>query len=196
MSSVNFDQECIEGEISYDKRFIYVKGKVKDNVKNGLIDYLAACPNEMRMTASASRLPYSNSDIAFCNTVNKGRNELLLGNKFEIKLEDPGSYYVGLGTVLVPPTLYIRYKSIDKTKIISVKVNEPAPFRTLTYPLQRKDPSFYVRPEPEVLPSSEQRFKDSLYPVCDTVRNPAIPSDNYWPSLSKLKNDTVLKVLE
>lgn len=180
MSSVNFKEKCMEGDIHYDQEFIYVKGTINDNVHKGLIEYLAACPVEKRLCPSASGMPYANADIAFYNTPNKGTVELSLGNKFNIKLKNPSSYYVGLGTVLIPPTLFIRYKSVDKIKLVSIKVNEPVPYRTLTYPMQRKDPTFYNPYEPKLLRSSEQIFKDSTYPVFDTVRYPKVPEDNYW----------------
>jgi len=181
MSTVKFKQECMEGELSYGSETIHVKGKINDNVNKGIIDYLACCPPEKRMNADASGMPYANAEIAFCNSPNKGRIELALGNKFSITLDNPGSYYVGLGTVLIPPTLFIRFKSIDKIKIVSIKINEPVPYRTLTYPI--KDLKTNEEQKENILVrSNEQIFKDSIYPMQQSVKNSSVPvpHDSHW----------------
>lgn len=166
-----FTKDCISGTIGYsdDKRSICVKGKIDDNVGRGIIEYLAAKPVATHMNLAAAGLPHANGLIAFANTPNKGSYELMLGNRFEIWLDDPGSYYVGGTTVLVDPTLYIRYRSVDKIKIVGIKVNEPVPYRTLTWPMKARSTA---DPWTKPVRSMYQMYEEQTYPIKTSSRNP------------------------
>ena len=85
---------------------------------------------------------------------------------------------VGLGSVLVPPTLFITYFAHNGEKRkITVKVADPVPYRSLTYPLDprpRKDATFYDSQFYLVPKTQEEIFYDSAYP-CNGKTHP-----NFW----------------
>ena len=54
------------------------------NSENNIIYYSAANPPDYRATYTGSGLPFANQHIAFENSPNKGKSDLLDGN-FEIK---------------------------------------------------------------------------------------------------------------
>lgn len=154
-------------------------GNVKEQVKEDMIHYFAASPPDYRATYTGSGLPFANQNQAFYNSPNIGYVKLIDGS-FEIKLMYPNSYYVGLGTVIVPPTVFLRYENIEgKKKTIGIKVSQGIPYRTLTYPnnnntIPRKDAMFYKDGWMMPVRSQEQVLRDSAYPSTNEV--PA----NHW----------------
>ncbi len=144
-----------------------ISGHITDNLKDNTIHYIAAAPPDRRASFSGSCLPFPNQIHAFDNTPNIGKLELGLNNSFNIKLMTPNSYMVGLGSVTIPPTVYISYTKPDNTnKIISIKVDEPIGYRTLTYPVDprpRKDATFYSDQFDREVKTQEEMFYDSVY---------------------------------
>lgn len=101
-------REC-KGEIIYkNKDELIVSGKITGTVNGGRIKYSAANPMDRRMSFSGSGLPFTSYQQAFDHTPNAGEKELTLSNVFEIHLLMPNSYYIGLGSVLIEPTLFIE----------------------------------------------------------------------------------------
>jgi hypothetical protein len=168
--SSNFSNVFCEGEI-YDtgsNTDMIVYGKLKEFVKNNTIYYLAANPPDYRATYTGSGLPFANQHQAFENTPNKGKVQVIDGT-FEIKIMYPNSYYIGLGTVLVPPTLYLEYYNTEgKTRKVSIKLSDGIPYRLLSYPMQntlpRKDAMFYSFGWQMPVRTQEQVIRDSAYP--------------------------------
>jgi len=117
------------------------KGKIPVNNKlNSEIIYYAANPPDRRHSFSGSGLPFPNSCVAFENTKNVGMVKSLNGN-FTINLHYPNSFYRALGTIYVPPTLFVK-ECLSK-KIFSFILGNGIPYRTLTYPVPRQNATFY-----------------------------------------------------
>jgi hypothetical protein len=149
-----------------------IKGyEMQDNID---VIYWAAAPATRGM-AFTSGLPYPNPDQAYDNTPNRGVTKAVNG-QFTIKLKAPNAYYVGLGTLYVPPVLHIKVCN-DKT-VHHIPITHGIPFRTLTYPSPpskkpRSDAMFYCNDDLPVR-SQEQILRDSGY-----KHDQPMP-DNFW----------------
>lgn len=156
---------------------LLVSGSINEFVDNGRIHYLAAAPADHRYSFHGSGLPFANPTQAFQHTPNKGVIELQQ-NHFEIKLRYPNSYYVALGTVLVPPTLTIEYFTSGERRVINIEIANSIPFRLLTYPRSttyaRDNPFFYKGMETLPVRTQEQILRDAGYPEKNTVPK------NFW----------------
>ena len=142
----SFQMQYCRGHLIYNsiKNDITVFGTIDDNVRQNTIYYIAATPADHRATFTGSGLPFANQTQAFDNTPNKGKLTLESGNSFQIKLMTPGSYMVGLGSMTIPPTLYILYENNNgDSRTITIKLSDGIPFRGLTYPMQRSGPEFH-----------------------------------------------------
>uniref|UniRef100_A0A6C0BG07 Uncharacterized protein n=1 Tax=viral metagenome TaxID=1070528 RepID=A0A6C0BG07_9ZZZZ len=174
--SVYFESAYCAGTINYDNdidRQISVKGRINENIKDNKLYFVAASPPDYRATFTGSGLPFHSQIQAFQNTPNKGSIDINgYGEEFEIKLIMPNSYYVGLGTVVVPPTLYLEYvNQFDVKRNISVKLSYGIPYRSLTWPgpgqntAPRANVMFYGTQFNLPVRSQEQILRDSCYPV-------------------------------
>lgn len=179
-SHVNFTHVFCDGEI-YDvgnNKDMVLYGKLKEAVKNNVIYYYAANPPDYRATYTGSGLPFANHQQAFENTPNKGKVNVV-NDTFEIQLMYPNSYYVGLGTVLIPPTVFIEYETRQgHTRVIDIKLSDGIPYRLLTYPMQytmaRKDAMFYSHGWKLPVRTQEQVLRDSAYPQFNKMYS------NFW----------------
>jgi hypothetical protein len=123
---------------------IIVQGVINDHVKERKIRYIAAAPADYKNTFSGSGFPFVSQLQAFDSTPNFGDIGLTFQNEFKIKLILPNSYAVGLGSIIVPPTLFIMYyNENNQEKLISIKLSDGIPYRHITYPIERKGPEFY-----------------------------------------------------
>jgi hypothetical protein len=146
---------------------------------DGKVSYIAPCPPDLRSSFSGSALPFANPQQAFEGTPNKG-NTYVSGdsnNAVTLTLQSPNAYYVGLGTVYIPPTVYLSYTA-DGVKVQeAVQVSRGVPFRMLTYPgsatRPRENAMFYDVPEQPVR-SQESILRASAYPA----KNEMPP--NFW----------------
>lgn len=144
---------------------VSIAGKIHDNVPSGFIRYLAANPPEYRVTFSGSGLPFANRSQAFENTANHGACKLDDQGNFVINIAFPNSYYLNLGSVLVPPTVYIYYIDSSETeRMVPIKISEGVPYRTLTYPQERRNVEFYEGGWELPVRTQEQILRDSGYP--------------------------------
>lgn len=140
-----FESLYCKGKIQKVNNDITVIGILNDHVKNRKIKYIAACPADYRSTWTGSGLPFKDQEQAFDNSPNIGEISLNFDNEFKIQLMLPNSYAVGLGSIIIPPTLYIMYvDEEDKHKKITIKLSHGIPYRHLTYPMERKGPEFYA----------------------------------------------------
>ena len=161
---------------------IIVKGNLKIDKSNVKIVYWAANPANFNYSFNGSGLPFANPDQAFSNMVNVG-SLTTSGDSFEFKLFYPNSYYVGLGSVLVKPEVYIKICDPDiKSTVQIVKLGPGMPFRTLTHPLPpnkyfRESPLFYKNDELPIR-TQEEILRDSAYPVFNI--KPTKMPDNFW----------------
>ena len=174
----NITDGTFTGTIEIDGEFVMIKGNIKDTIKNHTLRYLAASPVEKRMSFSGSGLPYSSAEMAFENSKNKGDIEAGLDNYINIKIDMPSAFYTGLGTVLVAPTVYIKYNNGIEDVVIDIKIAEPVPYRMLTYPsthtLPRKNADFYHSILPLPVRTQEQIIRDSQYPSKNIMHS------NFW----------------
>lgn len=166
-----FETKTCKGEIiiANDQSSVTVRGQISDNVRNATIHYLASAPMDRRASFSGSGLPFANATQAFFKTPNQGSVQLKMNNMFEIEMSMPNSYYVGLGTVLVPPSLFLSYDNgIGMTKI-KIQVAKSVPYRMLTYPMatsySRSGAGFYNGGFKLPVRTQEQILLDSAYPM-------------------------------
>lgn len=159
---------------------ITIKGTIYDNVKGQTLEYYAAAPPDFRATYTGSGLPFANPQMAFDGSPNIGVVELSPGNNFTLNILYPNSYYIGLGTVIIPPTVYISYYSLtsQEKKIVPIQISKGIPYRLLTYPMQytkaRKDATFYAGGFELPVRSQEQILRDSAYPSRNEM------SSDFW----------------
>jgi hypothetical protein len=147
---------------------------------------MAANPPDFRTSYSGSALPFASKDQAFEESPNIGK-VTIVNSKFTIKVLFPNSYMIGLGSVLIPPTVYLQYITTKDNEVhnFSIQVSNGIPYRTLTYPLAggcaRQQSVFYSNHH--CLPirkNQEEILRQSAYPQ----RN--IEPSNFWgdkPSL-------------
>ena len=177
MGVTPFQTMYCQGEVTTVNKFdVVIRGRVQENVSE--IYYLAAAPPDYRATYTGSALPFSSQIQAFENTPNLGKVPVVNGH-FEIKMLYPNSYMVGLGSVRVPPTVFLEYKTpMGDVRKFSVKVSEGIPYRSLTYPYQRcarKDATFYsVHHCLPIRKNQEAILRDSAYPTMNKM------PDNHW----------------
>lgn len=150
-----------------------VKGMLTDIVDEGHVTYLAAAPPDYHFSYSGSGFPFSSAKQAFANTPNKG-SFTLEANQFELKLLHPNGYYDDTKEIIIPPTLYLNYKTAGQEKTIPIKVADNVPYRHLTYPIQRDSVLFYDGTSILPVRTQEGILRDSGYPS----RN-AEPT-NFW----------------
>lgn len=163
---------------------VSVQGQIKNNVKGGKILYRAANPIDKRTSLSGSGLPFANAQQAFENSPNIEEIELGMHNTFAIDLLMPNSYYIGLGTVLTPPSLFIDYHDGSERQSITIVLNNPLPYKTLTYPISTEHASrssslFY---DTGRLPSRSQEeiLYDSAYPGVESMAVNKMLPNNFW----------------
>ena len=175
---IPFKSDICDGEIKINgKNDILVKGRIHDSVKDKRVFYIAAAPADYRSSFTGSGLPFANQVQAFDSTPNVGMVELD-DKKFEIGLMLPNSYIVGLGSVTIPPTLYIEYlNGENRVRQITIKLSNGIPYRSLTYPMTpraRTSATFYDSQFYLPVRSQEQILLDSGYPSIN-----AMPK-NHW----------------
>ena len=172
---MEFKNDNVHGRVEYtSKSLITVKGKINGPVASLKIKYIAAAPANYSASFTGSGLPFPSFAFATDDTPNKGEAQLDHMNEFKFTIAMPNSYYGALGTVLVPPTVYVLYEAESKVvRRVAIKLEEPIPYRTLTYQNGRTSAEFYNIPLP--VRSQEQILRDSAYPVDSTL----IPA-NHW----------------
>jgi hypothetical protein len=157
--------ENLEHNAKYD---ISVTGVILDDVKDNVVNYMAASPADRRATFSGSGFPFHSEDQAFGNSPSKGVIHLTNKN-FEVRILFPNSFYVSLGNKLIPPTLFLKYTtSLDVERIITIKLGDPIPYRLLGYPneytMPRNNVLFYHAHHNLPVRTQEAILRDSEYP--------------------------------
>jgi len=171
--------ECvIEHSTDYT---LVVNGVILHNkpIKDNIISFIASSPPDHRSSYTGSALPFANEKMAFENTPNIGEVKLQNGRAFSINIKYPNSYYAGLGTVIIPPTLFVSFTDINDTvTTVNIPVSKGIPYRMLTYPMQytkaRKDCMFYDGGWELPVRTQEQILLDSAYPSLNKM------DPNFW----------------
>jgi hypothetical protein len=154
---------------------IIVNGIIEEVVKGDTISYLAAAPADHMANYTGSGLPFANQIQALENSPNVGDVRLNPDNSFEIKLIPPNSYMAGLGSITIPPSLYIRYTNgNDVERLITIKVSNGIPYRSMTYPAQRSSVSFYGSQFGLEVRSQERILREAGYPATNVMPG------NHW----------------
>ena len=165
-----FDVETDAGHfhIEVDGGDLLMYGKLSHMPDDGHVTFSAAAPVDYRASFSGSGLPFADRDQAFYATPNSGTAAVHHDGSFEIRMATPASYYAGLGTVLVRPTVFLTFELAGKRTVTHVSVDDPVAFRLGTYPHQftnaRDSPAFYRADS--VLPrTQEEILRASAYPL-------------------------------
>lgn len=143
------------------------------------LHWWAANPPTYSQSFSGSGLPYPNEAVAFEGTPNNGFVELTTTGNFSFQMVYPNSYYTNMGTKYVPPQVQLQIVDANGnplTEARAVSLGQGIPFRTLTWPVQRKwnqGPLFYCNQNLPIR-TQEQILRDSAYPAVNKV--PA----NFW----------------
>jgi len=143
--------------------------KLDITVKNGQIpkkvSYLAPQSPDYRQSYTGSAMPFSDAEIAFQNSNNKG-SFVPTKNYFSINMNYPNSYYSHLGTRLIPPHVILTIEFGYKKYREIVKLDDTAPFRLLSYqstPKPRISPIFYDRSKMKNNRTQEEILRQSGY---------------------------------
>ena len=148
-------------------------GKLPSAPDGHTAQFIAAAPADYRSSFTGSGLPFANADQAFYGTPNRGKIAIHPDGTFTVRLRMPNSYYVDMGTTLVPPTLHLFCTKDGSKKHAAFRVSHPIPFRTLTYQATRTGPEFYDT-DSKFIRSQERILLASGYPECNVS-----PSD-FW----------------
>lgn len=122
---------------------VSINGTIKEKVKNSRLEYSVAAPPSKNSSFSGSGLPFPNQEMAFSANSTSSFVELDADNSFSLTFPMPNSYYKNLGSILVPPEVYIKYSNFFATKTHTLKLWDGIANRTLTYDCERKGPNFY-----------------------------------------------------
>lgn len=174
-----FNKDACEGAISYrGKGDLVIQGRLKNVSSMSKLFFWAAAPPTYGTSFSGSGMPYSDPLTAYDRTPNKGVIDVQNGN-FTINMKYPNAYYIGLGSVYIPPHINFKVSETGKDDTyFSVQIDDGIPFRMLTYPAPptkkpRSSAMFYYEPEKGAR-TQEAILRASAYPETNTM------PDNFW----------------
>jgi hypothetical protein len=137
-TSLNFAGPTIRGTVIYEiETDTFVINATTPN--NHTIKYWAANPIWRNYSYSGSGLPYPNAEVAYEQTSNQGVVEANRNGDFTIKVTHPSEYYVKQGTVLLKPHIHLQL--VDLNQIVTIRLGEYLPYRSLTSLPNRPDRS-------------------------------------------------------
>ena len=184
---VYFDKKSCEGVVVNDGNGnITIKGKTKTKTPSTVL-YWASSPPNFRSSFSGSGLPYHSPEQAFDRSPNVGAVKSTDGN-FQFKVFYPNSYYIGLGSLYVPPQVHIKVCIPgEQSEYQTIKISQGIPYRTLTHPgVQSSNPrnnSLFYDNKNLPIRSQEEILRDSAYPSHgisgEKVVEVSIPN-NFW----------------
>lgn len=169
--------------ISHDTA--HVSGRVGEPTADGKIAFLAASPPDRRQSFAGSALPFANPEQAYESTPTRGERVLTSAGAFDLAFPLPNAYYVGLGTVYVPPALHLWYQAANGggRRAAALKLDAGVPYRMLTYPQwptrPRDGPTFYTQ-APNWPRTQEQILRDSGYPSQRAIEAGYSMPPNFW----------------
>lgn len=180
-----YTQEHCEGNLTLDATTgdIIVKGRVKTMGADRVM-FWASAPPTYSMSFSGSAMPYPNPIVAYDRTPNRGVVQVGPGGAFEFRIKYPNAYYVGLGSLYIPPHVNLKMckagsdEADPANPTATVVIDQGIPFRLLTYPAPpskkpRISPVFYCEPC-QGARSQEAILRASAYPEKN------ITPDNFW----------------
>ena len=176
-----FTKDKCQGELYTGDGEVQVSGKLTDvspgeNVK---LYFWAAAPPTRGISFSGSGMPYPNPLVAYDRSPNQGIVEVK-GGQFSFRMSYPNAYYVGLGSLYIPPHINFKIcKPGAEDTYFTVQIDEGIPFRTLTYPSPpsnnpRVSPLFYSGSKLPDVRTQEAILRASAYPEVNHM------PDNFW----------------
>lgn len=180
-----YTQEHCSGDMTLDKVSgdIIVRGNVK-TVGVDRVMFWAAAPPTYSSSFSGSAMPYPNPTVAYDRTPNRGIAKVNPGGAFEFRIKYPNAYYVGLGSLYIPPHVNLKLCTAGlaegdvRNPVVTLTIDQGIPFRLLTYPAPpskkpRINAMFYCEPC-QGARSQEAILRASGYPEKN------ITPDNFW----------------
>lgn len=166
-----------------DSGDILISGSVNNPAITNIM-FWAAAPPTFGTSFSGSGHPYANPKMAYDRTPNRGTIKVDGSGRFQFRIKYPNAYYVGLGTLYVPPHVNLRFvlagRNPDDPTLqeSSIIVDDGIPFRMLTYPSPpskkpRTSPMFYCEPCRGAR-SQEEILRARGYPEVNKT------PDNFW----------------
>jgi hypothetical protein len=159
---------------------VVVQGEVKSATPDPTIVFWAPNPPTWSQSYSGSGLPYHDSIQAYQKSPNVGAVKAV-NRKFEFRVKFPNAYYVGLGSLYVPPVVHFKIceEGSDAKKYHTIELGKGIPYRTLSYPSPpsnrpRDSPLFYHCGKGLPVRTQEQVLRDSGYPEDNRMH------DNFW----------------
>lgn len=133
----------------------------------GIIEYVAAAPPDYRTSFGGSALPFGSPRQAFEGSPSRGTARVAAygGRQLQLQLQFPNSFYTGLGSKLVPPTLFVRYKFGGRVIKAAIKLSNGIPYRSLAHPPLRHSAEFYGNIAHLPVRTQEGVLRDSAYPT-------------------------------
>ena len=170
VSCDNVVEQDIDGDFT-------VRGFEPTINSDSTVIFWAANPPTYNGSFSGSGLPFPNPEIAYHNSVNKGRVKTI-GGHYEFKIRYPNAYYVGLGSKYIEPCVHIKICQKDgNDKIKTITLGNSIPFRTLSHPngqgniSARNNNSFYAGRDKLPIRTQEQILRDSQFPENNNTPN-------------------------
>lgn len=129
-------------QVIYGIQAIEITGQIEDEVDNGILEFLAAAPPEVRSSYHGTGLPWSSRQQAMSDTPNIGHLQIRPDKTFTFEVVQPNAYYDD--TKLVPPQveLYYMSKGTLQMKILSLQ-DLHITDRSLRHAADRSSPMFY-----------------------------------------------------
>jgi hypothetical protein len=180
--SVYFEKiDCKGVAVNGGNGDVLVQGEAKSNTPNPTIVFWAPNPPTWSQSYSGSGLPYHDSIQAYEKSPNVGAVKAI-NRKFEFRIKFPNAYYVGLGSLYVPPVVHFKIceEGSDGKEYHTIDLGKGIPYRTLTYPAPpsnrpRDSPLFYYCSKTKLpVRTQEQVLRDSGYPEDNKMH------DDFW----------------
>ena len=180
--SVYFEKiDCKGVAVNGGNGDVVVQGEVKSKTSDPTIVFWAPNPPTWSQSYSGSGLPYHDSIQAYEKSPNVGAVKAI-NRKFEFRIKFPNAYYVGLGSLYVPPVVHFKIceEGSDGKEYHTIDLGKGIPYRTLTYPAPpsnrpRDSPMFYYCSKTKLpVRTQEQVLRDSGYPEDNKMH------DDFW----------------
>ena len=142
---------------------VNIKGSSR--IGSSKLYFYAADPADKRASFTGSGLPFPNATVAF-SPGQQGEINIGMDGMFQFSIKMPNSYYQNLGSLQIPPTVYISETSIEQGRdsFKGIVVSDAIPYRSLTYPQERKNVLFYDSLLKLPVRGQEAIFRSGAYP--------------------------------
>jgi hypothetical protein len=156
-----------------------INGSLKgiDDFHDSQVIYWAANPPDYRHSFSGSALPFVDPEMAFDHTPNQGKVNVSQDGSFVFHLKYPNSYYMHLGNQLIGPQVHLKVKSSTskkESKVETILLGEPIPFRSLRHEVLDRNVMFYLRSDEPIVRTQEQTLNACGYPSLNSTPT------NFW----------------